>query len=68
MRLLTFNLLHILLGNYHLIEVERFACLHESEGCVVWSLVLLAGSPKANRPQVRCLIKNSSRGPHEDSR
>lgn len=35
-----------LLGNHHLIVVERFGCLYEPGGCVVWSHVLLVGSQR----------------------
>ena len=34
-------------GNRQLIVVERFVCPCEPEGWVVWSLVLLVGSPMA---------------------
>ena len=51
--------------NHHLIVVERFVCLCEPEGCVVWSFVLLVGSPKAKWSQVRGQTKNGSKTPME---
>ncbi len=51
-------------GNYHLILVKRFECSCEPGGCVVWSLMLLVGSPRTNWTQVRGQTMNSSRRPH----
>ena len=38
---------------YHLVMVERLACSSEPQSDVIWSLVLLVGSPLVNRSVVR---------------
>lgn len=50
-----------LLGNHHLVVVERFVCSYEPGGYVVWGLVHLVGSLKENWSQVRGQSKNVSK-------
>lgn len=52
-----------LLGNHHLVVVERFVCSYEPGGYVVWGLVHLVGSLKGNWSQVRGQTKNVSKKP-----
>ena len=37
----------------HLVALERLACFSEPQSYVIWSLVLLVGSPLVNRSVVR---------------
>ena len=49
------------------IVVAWFVCPCESEGCDVWSLVLLVGSPMAEWSQMRDQTKNVSPRPYEET-
>ena len=46
-------------GNHYLTVVEGFVCPYDPESYVVWSRVLLVGSPMTNWSLARGLTKNS---------
>ena len=44
----------------------EFVCPYEPGSCIVWSHVLLVGTPMANWSQARGQTKNSSKGPQKE--
>ena len=63
---ITVNMSTHMSGNHYLIVVERFVCPYEPGSCVVWSWLLLVGTPMANWSQARGQTKNGSKDPMED--